>query len=373
MTGAGTTNANGGLTASGTGGRTLIVSHVLNVAGTTTWTGTGSFSVGTGAAINNSGTWDCQNDASFSNGFGGTATFNNLAAGTFKKSAGVGTTGVGITFNNAGTLQALAATLQFTGGFTQTAGSTTLNGGTIASSTTMNIQGGTFTGVGTETGNLTSSGQAIPGLPIGTLTVSGNYTQSSSGALSVDIGGHTPGTQYDQLNLTGSGAASLGGTLNVSLANGFIPVGGDSFTIMSFASRSGTFGTLNVPALAQGCWLPVYNPTSVILQVWITAQEIAGVGFGADKTTVSWNPLAPQSGPAATYDVMRGLTSQFPVGGKPAETCLASATTATSVSDATAPALGSGFYYLVRGTNACGKGNYGTASNGSPRNATTCP
>jgi hypothetical protein len=237
----------------------------------------------------------------------------------------------------------------------------------------MNIQGGTFTGAGTATGGVTSSGTAIPGLPIGTLTVAGNYTQSSSGALSVDIGGHTPGTEFDQLNLTGSGAASLAGILNVSLANGFMPVGGDSFTIMNFVSRAGTFATLNVPVLAQGCWLPVYNATSVVLQVWATAQEITGSAFAADKNTISWSALPPQPGPAATYDVMRGRISELPVGGKPNETCLVSATVATTLSDATVPAAGTGFYYLVRGTNLCGRGNYGTASNGTPRNATACP
>jgi hypothetical protein len=152
-----------------------------------------------------------------------------------------------------------------------------------------------------------------------------------------------------------------------------MPVGGDSFTILNAVSRAGTFATLNVPALAQGCWLPVYNAASVVLQVWTTAQEIAGVVIAPDKSTLSWSALPPQSGPAAAYDVIRGLTSELPVGGKPNETCLVSATTATSFSDATVPASGSTFYYLVRGTNSCGKGSYGTASNGSPRNATACP
>jgi hypothetical protein len=324
--------------------------------------------------INNSGTWDCQTDALITNIFGGTATFNNLASGTFKKSAGVGTTGVAITFNNAGAVQALAATMSFTGGYTQTAGSTTLNGGAITSNSTMNIQGGTFTGVGTATGGVTStSAHAVPGLPIGALTVSGNYAQAATGHLDVDIGGLTPGTQHDQLNLTGTGAATLAGTLNVSLANGFIPVGGDTFTIMNFTSRTGTFSTLNAPALPIGCWLPVYNPTSVVLQIWVTAQEIAGVGIAADKSTISWLPLPPQPGPTPTYDVMRGNIAQWPVGGKPGEICLVSATSATSTSDATIPGAGTGFYYLVRGRNLCGTGTYGTTHAGAPRNVTVCP
>lgn len=45
----------------------------------------------------------------------------------------------------------------------------------------------------------------------------------------------------------------------------------------------------------------------------------------------------------------------------------------TTLSDATVPAPGAGFWYLSRGKNACGNGTYGTQSNGTPRTTTTCP
>ena len=51
------------------------------------------------------------------------------------------------------------------------------------------------------------------------------------------------GTQYDQLRVGGS--ATLDGTLNVSLANGFTPADLDSFQVLTFGSRSGDFAVKN--------------------------------------------------------------------------------------------------------------------------------
>ncbi len=63
--------------------------------------------------------------------------------------------------------------------------------------------------------------------------------------LNIEIGGTSPGTGYDQLVITGT--ATLGGTLNVSLINGFTPASGDTFQILTFASRGGsTFAATNI-------------------------------------------------------------------------------------------------------------------------------
>jgi hypothetical protein len=67
------------------------------------------------------------------------------------------------------------------------------------------------------------------------------------------------------------------------------------------------------------------------------------------------------------------LGSQLPTGGKPAETCLAPDSGSTQFVDATTPAIGTGHYYLVRGSNVCGVGTYGTTSGGAPRNTAVCP
>ena len=55
----------------------------------------------------------------------------------------------------------------------------------------------------------------------GLLAISGSYTQTAAGSLNVEVGGTTAGTQSDKLSV--SGAANLGGSLNVGLLNGYVP------------------------------------------------------------------------------------------------------------------------------------------------------
>ena len=88
---------------------------------------------------------------------------------------------------------------------------------------------------------------------------------------------------------------------------------------------------------------------------------------------ISWNSTVS----AASYDVVRGAIASLPVGpGGGDENCLGSGVAGTTVSDATNPAPGQGFFYLIRGKAACGSGPYGTqGANGAPSNpraTTTC-
>ncbi len=394
MTGAARTKASGGLTINTslvtlTGGRILE-----NLAGSTaTMTASVTFPFNNPASIENAGLWEIQNDADFTDG-GGAGTRSITNSGTFRKPAGAGTSSCGSPFNNTGTVEVVAGTLQYTRGYTQTAGSTTLNGGTLTSSTTLDIQGGNFTGVGTATANLTSAGHVAPGLSIATLSLTGNYTQTSAGDLNIELGGLTPGTQYDRFAV--SGIATLAGTLNVTFVNGFVPVDGNSFTILTFASSTGAFTTLNLPTLDGGAyWLTNYGPTSLTLTVALDSDgdgapdindcapqdpgafaspaEVKGDRFGSDKRTYSWTSSAPSSGSATVHDVKRGALNEFPVGGGGAETCLASGIVASSITDATVPAASSGFYYLARGRNVCGTGSYGSATDGAQRTTSACP
>ncbi|MCB9341330.1 MAG: HYR domain-containing protein [Lewinellaceae bacterium] len=89
-----------------------------------------------------------------------------------------------------------------------------------------------------------ASGHIQPGANPGTLTI--NKLANTAGAIDIEIGGTTPGTGYDVLNLPTS--STLGGTLNVTLINGFVPACGDAFDIITHASNTGTFSTVNLPA-----------------------------------------------------------------------------------------------------------------------------
>ncbi len=75
------------------------------------------------------------------------------------------------------------------------------------------------------------------------LTISGNYTQSGTGALSIDLGGQTSGSQYDRLAVTGT--ATLGGSLSAALFNSYTPTVGTAFDVMTFNTRSGTFASFS--------------------------------------------------------------------------------------------------------------------------------
>ena len=109
---------------------------------------------------------------------------------------------------------------------------------------------GTLTGIGKVKGNVLSveAGRIIPDSTLGTLTIDGNFTQTS-GQLFFRIEGQAP-NQYSHLDIAGT--ANFGGALNVSIASSYMPVVGDAFDFLSFASSSGTFGTLVLPTLTSG-------------------------------------------------------------------------------------------------------------------------
>jgi hypothetical protein len=101
--------------------------------------------------------------------------------------------------------------------------------------------------------------------------------------------------------------------------------------------------------------------------------EAQNVSAAADKTTLSWSPVAG----ATRYDVVRGIASALPVGpGGGDEVCFDDLA-APTVSDPTPAAPGVTFWYLSRGENSCGNGTYGNqgvhGAPGAPRITTTCP
>ncbi len=105
----------------------------------------------------------------------------------------------------------------------------------------------------------------------GVLSVSGSYAQGG-GALTVLLGGTNAG-QYGRLSLTGG--ASLGGALNVRLANGYVPASGAQFQVLACGSLSGAFTATKVPAgmsvaySGNGVFLTL---TSAVSAIQITSQ-----------------------------------------------------------------------------------------------------
>lgn len=102
--------------------------------------------------------------------------------------------------------------------------------------------------------------------------------------------------------------------------------------------------------------------------------EVEGLGFLANKTTLTWTSLSREAGSGTVYDAIKGdLTLLRASGTIAAAFCLGSSGTATSRSDTQAPTAGGGVYYLVSARNACGLSGFGAASDGTPRTHGTCP
>lgn len=137
-------------------------------------------------------------------------------------------------------------------------GTYTLQGGVLNANTIDTLRGGTaafnFTGgtlaVGTFIGNLTNNGGTLaPGASPGMTAVQGDYTQTALGTLAMELGGTGAGL-FDTLAV--SGTANLGGTLGVGFWNGFNPMAGDSFNLISAQNLLGNFDAYDFAALGQG-------------------------------------------------------------------------------------------------------------------------
>ncbi len=101
--------------------------------------------------------------------------------------------------------------------------------------------------------------------------------------------------------------------------------------------------------------------------------EVTGLRLGADRETLSWDSAAPGAGEATVHDVARGDLAQWPVGAGPLERCIASGVAESTAADPAVPDPEGGFWYLVRGRNACGAGSYGSRSDGTERGVAACP
>ncbi len=171
-------------------------------------------------------------------------------------------------FSNAGTLTLNpGGRFTSTGIYTQTAGVTTLGGGTLKVPAGAVLNGGVLEGTGSILGDITNNSATVaPGGTgaAGRIRISGNYTQGASGILEIEIGGLTPQTQHDQLKANLS--AALNGTMNVSLLGSYVPNNGDSFQVVQASvAVTGTFSTINGLVFGGQQFIPNYNPNDVTL------------------------------------------------------------------------------------------------------------
>lgn len=142
--------------------------------------------------------------------------------------------------------------------------------------------GGTLKGTGTV-GALTISGSLAPGLSPGCLN-SGNLVLNPSATYEFELGGKDACTGYDQMKV--SGTVQAGGSLALSLFNGFKPVRGQVYTIIDNDGNDAVTGTFN--NLAEGATFTVGG--------YVFKVSYAG-GSGNDVTLTVMNvPASPDTG-----------------------------------------------------------------------------
>lgn len=266
----------------------LLMDKPIVNAGTINWN-SGNLKIGANWQNNAGAVLDIRTDSVLAQNTLLAVTFTN--SGTLLKSSS-GLTTLSPALQNSGTIQFLAGTLDAQGGFTQSAGFTQFKGGNLKTPTAA-LHGGKLGGIGTLTGDLQNDGGIVaPGFSPGTITINGNYTQSASGALDMEIGGLSAGTQYDQMIVNGT--ANLAGTLNIVQYNGFSPSAGTSFQLMKYYAYSGAFSaTNNVFSTAGIYFTTTKTPSYLVAQTYgDTAKPGAAVSAPLANTAKSSFPSA---------------------------------------------------------------------------------
>ena len=165
----------------------------------------------------------------------------------------------------------------------------------------------TLTGAGEIIGDVVIGSPAasaasllVPGKPTGVFAVSGNLIQQSTGVTRVALAGTSDTGAFGRVSV--SGTATLGGTLEVTLPGGFVPVALDPYPVLSYANRVGRFEhyvNLDVPgplALA-----PVYSATDLKLIATLPGDtNVDGIINFTDLLTLARHYGA--AGSAASWD-----------------------------------------------------------------------
>jgi Dockerin type I domain len=189
--------------------------------------------------------------------------------------------------------------------------------GSFTNSGNVNIETGRtvyFFGNVNGAGNYTSAGTAeylanfSPGNSATSVSFGGSLNLAASSTLNIEIGGTTPGTQYDQLHVAGS--LALGGALNVVLSNGFTPVAGNTFDILDWPNGglTGTFSSVVLPTLnGRIVWNTSQLYTSGALTV--SATYLAGdINRDGRVTVADISALMNALSNLSAYQSAKGLT-----------------------------------------------------------------
>lgn len=231
-------------------------------------THTNSFSGGYQGRLINSGTI-------VKTGAGTTpATLTNLSGGVLEIREG----GFGVTFS-AGNPN--AGTIDIASGAALHSSSDLYNAGVIRGTGSIELGGA-------QGATVVNNGTLAPGEAnrVGTLTVNGNYTQGSQGALNARLSG----TTADLLAVTG--AVQLAGTVNLSMLGGGTPANGVlTDFLVGGAGVTGGFSRVNAPAIVG---------TETTGTLTVVYPSTGDTRVQVRSTTAPTTPITPAPVPPAT-------------------------------------------------------------------------
>jgi hypothetical protein len=223
-------------TLNGTG--TLTISNVMNWV-FATMGGTGRTIIAPGATLNVSNTFAVTLNRSLENGgtvlwigpasiYVSSATVSNRPGALFNAQNAASLIGSSARFDNAGTFRK------------------SVNPGTTS-----------FIGLGL-------SNYAAIDLQAGLLALNSGFSSLPAALLNCGLGGTNAGSNYGQLQVSGS--LTLNGGLSVNLEPGYLPATNDSFTVVTAGSRNSSFTSFSYPSNRVALVLS-NSPSSVILNV----------------------------------------------------------------------------------------------------------
>ncbi len=231
----------------------------------------------------------------------GAPTFVNQSTGTIRRNA-AGTAAINVPVSNRGSIVANGGTIAFGAGLT-------------------NAASGRIGGDGTMATNLVNPGLVAPGNSPGILTIQGNYTQTASGILEIEVGGLTPGVGHDRLDVIpdanpGSGVATLAGRLTVPLINGFAPAVNDEITFLNASSIVGEFNAIFMPNPSGRAIELIQTPTSQRIRFvnqTVATQSATLAGTNEWSNTNTWATPVPDTTDAINLTNNTGLSIRVEV------------------------------------------------------------
>jgi hypothetical protein len=243
-------------------GHQLIANEAFDLVTTHNWIATGIASFGTAS------NWDPANavDATWIANLQNTSLLPKTAAVSTNATVRQLVVSGSISGNNTATMTVsiqsgvtLAASQSASIG---SAGVIDLQSATFSSPSVTVQTGGTLSGGGTINGSVTNSGVIVLGGATSSLSIAGSFAQSSSGTIDINLAGTGTG-QFSTINVKQQ--ATLDGKVSVTNSAGFIPLPGETFQVLNFASRSGTVTVSNDTTYAGLRFNPTYSATALTL------------------------------------------------------------------------------------------------------------